>query len=189
MMGTQPGDDILFHGTPLEIDIEAVYPLTHFGTFKAAWMRVGEVLYKRGWQFYPELREDQRDREMSAFIYPVRLRMSNPCRINDGDDVFHTPTEIGGMLRSRGVIGEAEEAALRCNNPAPILLRILKERGYDGLVYKNQYEDTGSQSYMVLDASQVSLAGSVLRTSLGEILDGGLKEVSPSLFEVEEIRP
>lgn len=178
-------DDVLFHATPVAFDIAAARPLTHFGTFKAAWMRVGEVLDKHGWRYYPDLRNSGRENEMPAFIYPVRLAITRPCLISDDKDILHSPRDIGAMLRKRRILSEDEEASLRCHDPAPILVSLLKAKGYDGLAYENRFEDQGSLSYVVLDASQVTPAGPVLETSLGEILSGALKEKVPPLFPAD----
>lgn len=182
-------DDVLFHASPLLFDPEACRPLTHFGTFRASWMRVGEVLHKHGWRHHPDLRSAGRESEMPGYIHPVRLAVSNPCTVSDGKDVLHSPNEIGRMLRRRRTISAAEEAMLRCDAPAPVLVAILREKGFDGLVYDNLFEDVGSRSFVVFDCSQVVSAGPPFRTTLGDILAGALADVDPATLATAETEP
>jgi hypothetical protein len=174
-------DAILYHATPVAFDVTKAHPLSQIGTFRAAWMRVGEVLYKRGWQFYPDLHHTERKNEMTAFIYPVRLAISRPCVIGDANDVYHTPIEIGDMLRRKRIISKQELLSLQCDDARPPLISLLKSKGYDGLVYENGIEDKGSKSYIILDAAQVTPAGPVQMTTLGEILSGTLTCHAPAI--------
>jgi hypothetical protein len=181
-------DEIFFHGTPFQFDVSDVYPLSHFGTFRAAWMRVGEVLHKRGFRFHPQLSRDGRSGEMPAYVHPVRLAITNPCMISDSKNNFHSCTEIGQMLRRRRIVTAHEEATLRCMDPEAVLIELLKARGYDGLVYENGFEDKGSLSYIALEASQVSSAGPVFETTLKDMLEGRLEDVDVSSL-VDSVHP
>lgn len=46
----------------------------------------------------------------------------------------------------------------------------LKSKGFDGIVYKNEVEDKGSDSYIVFDPSQIKVADPVTRDDAGNVI-------------------
>jgi hypothetical protein len=140
---------VVYHGTDADAPFTAFRTLgadigVHFGTAKAANDRINEL---NNWQ--------QR-------IYPVFLRIKNPLRIDDAKGHAATqPTRLAANLVSQGILTaeEAQEvtqhAGRSIDKPREALIRLLEAKGYDGLVYRNNAEDFGSDSFVVFHPEQV----------------------------------
>lgn len=133
-------EEIAYHGTT--DDIVEFYPLTHFGTEKAAKDRMEYKKIKNG------------------KIYKVDLNIKNPLTIKDFPGI-HYDRLYAFELKNKKLISQEEmEAITFIQDKAELrkaLLAKLKELGIDGFVYKNRYEDKGNLSYVIVDPSQVKV--------------------------------
>lgn len=96
-------------------------------------------------------------------FYPVFLKLDNPLYIRDKGQ--HTAerygSEIVETLKDNGVNLSEEDINTLTNLKSPnneaagILNTILNKYGYDGFVYENEFEDEGSISYIVTEASDI----------------------------------
>jgi len=133
-------EEIAYHGTT--DDIAEFYPLTHFGTEKAAKDRMT----------YKKIKDGK--------IYKVDLDIKNPLTIKDFPGI-HYDRLYAFELRDKKLISQKEmEAITTIDDKAELrkaLLTKLKELGIDGFVYKNKYEDKGNISYVIVDPSQVKV--------------------------------
>jgi hypothetical protein len=133
-------EEIAYHGTT--DDIAEFYPLTHFGTEKAAKDRME----------YKKIKDGK--------IYKVDLDIKNPLTIKDFPGI-HYDRLYAFELRDKKLISQKEmEAITTIDDKAELrkaLLTKLKELGIDGFVYKNKYEDKGNISYVIVDPSQVKV--------------------------------
>ena len=140
-VGEEPiGEEIAYHGTT--DDIAEFYPLSHFGTEKAAKDRMT----------YKKIKDGK--------IYKVDLDIKNPLTIKDFPGI-HYDRLYAFELRDKKLISQKEmEAITTIDDKAELrkaLLTKLKELGIDGFVYKNRYEDKGNISYVIVDPSQVKV--------------------------------
>ena len=133
-------EEIAYHGTT--DDIAEFYPLTHFGTEKAAKDRME----------YKKIKDGK--------IYKVDLNIKNPLTIKDFPGI-HYDRLYAFELKNKKLISQEEmEAITTIDDKAELrnaLLTKLKELGIDGFVYKNKYEDKGNISYVIVDPSQVKV--------------------------------
>jgi hypothetical protein len=133
-------EEIAYHGTV--DDIAEFYPLTHFGTEKAAKDRMT----------YKKIKDGK--------IYKVDLDIKNPLTIKDFPGI-HYDRLYAFELRDKKLISQKEmEAITTIDDKAELrnaLLTKLNELGVDGFVYKNKYEDKGNISYVIVDPSQVKV--------------------------------
>jgi ADP-Ribosyltransferase in polyvalent proteins len=133
-------EEIAYHGTT--DDIAEFYPLSHFGTEKAAKDRME----------YKKIKDGK--------IYKVDLNIKNPLTIKDFPGI-HYDRLYAFELRDKKLISQKEmEAITTIDDKAELrkaLLTKLKELGIDGFVYKNKYEDKGNISYVIVDPSQVKV--------------------------------
>jgi hypothetical protein len=133
-------EEIAYHGTT--DDIAEFYPLTHFGTEKAAKDRME----------YKKIKDGK--------IYKVDLDIKNPLTIKDFPGI-HYDRLYAFELRDKKLISQKEmEAITTIDDKAELrkaLLTKLNELGIDGFVYKNKYEDKGNLSYVIVDPSQVKV--------------------------------
>lgn len=133
-------EEIAYHGTT--DDIAEFYPLSHFGTEKAAKDRMT----------YKKIKDGK--------IYKVDLNIKNPLTIKDFPGI-HYDRLYAFELRDKKLISQKEmEAITTIDDKAELrkaLLTKLKELGIDGFVYKNKYEDKGNLSYVIVDPSQVKV--------------------------------
>ena len=133
-------EEIAYHGTT--DDIAEFYPLTHFGTEKAAKDRME----------YKKIKDGK--------IYKVDLNIKNPLTIKDFPGI-HYDRLYAFELKNKKLISQQEmEAITFIQDKAELrkaLLAKLKELGIDGFVYKNRYEDKGHISYVIVDPSQVKV--------------------------------
>ncbi len=160
-----------YHGTFGELQLP-FRPLTHFGTLKAATDRMATVARDAAsavrmlksparipaWRL-PSIERDATRHGAPPRIYAVSLHMNNPARIRDAA-VKHSPTQIAFGLRDSKLITQEEMLTVTTlvdseQEQIRTLVALLHSKGFDGVVYRNRYEDTGSDSYIILDPSQV----------------------------------
>lgn len=100
------------------------------------------------------------------FVIPVWINLTNPIRLKDVGS-FHADG-IAVQLEKRGLLRTGEGKRIQKEIDAnwrlrekydPLLLQILKEAGYDGVVYANTAEGEGNgDSYIIFEPDQVCFA-------------------------------
>lgn len=131
---------VAYHGT--DADVVQFRPLSHFGSQQAAKDRMA---YKK----------------IGGKIYQVSLDINNPAIIKDFPGV-HTPRQFAFALKNAKIFSQDEMLGISLadeNNDikADRLIGLLKSKGYDGIAYKNRYEDKGHISYVILDHNQAKI--------------------------------
>jgi hypothetical protein len=133
-----------YHGT-FQSTLSKFNSLSHFGTLRAAEDRIKAKARKE------KIKTPGR-------IYQVTLDIKNPFVVKDFAGV-HSPTHFAFDLKNQGLISQEEMLAITelAGKPGqvPALIKKLRELGFDGIAYKNKYEDKGSTSYVILDPAQV----------------------------------
>lgn len=133
-----------YHGT-FQPRIERFAPLSHFGTLAAAEERLRFKGKKEGIS-------------QPGRIYQVTLDIKRPFRVRDFAGI-HSPTHFAFDLRQAGLIDQEEMLAITRlagdTRQGQALIDKLRELGFDGMIYRNKYEDPGSESYVITDPSQV----------------------------------
>lgn len=165
---------VVYHSS--DKPIESFRPYSHFGTSEAANDRAGMLR---------DFSENVvgRDPERSS-VYPVYLKLENPLEMPDlasldsntmepmeeaqskydeegGDSepyaaAWESETDVSEWLYRNDVITVDEFWEVQYS-PAKAM-ELLKEKGYDGIVYTNAVEDAGSKSYIIFDSTQVKSA-------------------------------
>lgn len=129
----KPVDDILFHGTDNTFPLEDINLPAHFGTRKAARDIGGTRLIK------------------------ARVKMKNPVRMYDDQVQIWGLETVGGTLKNDLKVSKDDLDKYYDRYGAEQgLVELLLDLGYDGIVYKNEYEDVGSESYIVIDKNTIS---------------------------------
>jgi hypothetical protein len=69
------------------------------------------------------------------------------------------PADVAEVMWEQGIISQAElDSVLMKPGKAaakPVLVALMKKKGYDGIKYRNAIEDVGSTSWIALDPWQV----------------------------------
>ena len=85
--------------------------------------------------------------------------MKNPVRMYDDQVQVWDLDTVGGTLRNDLNISEDDiDKYYDQHGPEEGLIQLLKSLGYDGIVYENEYEDIGSESYIVIDKNTIQPA-------------------------------
>ena len=138
---------LCYHGTRGDFG-DDYYPLSHFGTLGAATERLS------GWG--GELAPYGDD----ANIRPVYLRIRNPYQTvdNDGDESYAIHV-LGELLQKRKIAKPLHDRLVYNYESVPDLeeefVQIMQGLGHDGLVYRNNWEEAGSVSWVIFDPAQV----------------------------------
>lgn len=138
---------LLHHATyNSEFSVDDMAPFTHFGTRKAARDRAKMVSSHDG-------------EENSARMISAWLDIRNPIEIGDVPDE-HNALHLAEAIRAArpGIVSDEDFSAMFDMEAGPseeFLQKRLIKAGIDGLFYRNQYEDAGSKSWIIVDASQV----------------------------------
>lgn len=148
-------------------DTNRFAPLSHFGsTADQANERYAKQVLAEG---TPEWKAKHSEH---GAVVPVDIEMSNPLRIHD--HYRHDPEVVAALIdwaekygsdatRRMNLTtyqGPVRTAVLGAKSPedaAAVISKALSERGYDGLVYKNNYEAPGD-SYIVTKPETVKSA-------------------------------
>ncbi|MDZ4209792.1 MAG: hypothetical protein U1C56_01280, partial [Candidatus Curtissbacteria bacterium] len=130
----------------------------HFGTVDAANRRISDVQSS----FYenekiptgvPYVYEREGTR-----IFPVYLKIENPIRLpDDSKEAFGYGWDWRGIYRkllAKRLVPENEKAKFNFNIARDAVEKYFKENNVDGIVYKNDYEDIGKDSYIVFEPTQ-----------------------------------
>jgi hypothetical protein len=158
-----------YHGTFERLRLP-FRPLSHFGSMNAAQDRlkaVQKTSMKAARKLHgtrpmapwlvSSMQHQARRAEGTPTIYRVTLSMRNPVRIKDSA-VQHSPRLLAFALNDAKVLTREEMLSVSLADDdaqAEQLIGLLRAKGYDGIVYKNRYEDRGSDSYVILDATQI----------------------------------
>ncbi|MGM0422521.1 MAG: hypothetical protein ACQEQL_05415 [Pseudomonadota bacterium] len=144
---------VLFHGTVQDFDPADFRPLSHFGSASAA-------------NFVAEM-----DGDPGGRLFPVFLRMHNPLEIPDIYE--HNRPQFANLFSKRRRQNILEWKFRKIFAPdewqhcfdidthkdkedwKARMIHILEAKGYDGFVYKNDYEDQGSLSYISFRSEQI----------------------------------
>ncbi len=164
---------LMYHGTINQHDkvvkgIRRFYPLSHFGSVRAANKRIKDVI--------SDLKINRIDNNFSRSIYPVYLNIKNPLRISDRVDTSHDPLSLLRYL-AFGTFDKVRSENMRYrkkrygkisleqyyridrnfleNTIKAKVIELLRRKGYDGLVYKNALEDRGRDSWVIFSPHQV----------------------------------
>lgn len=138
----------VYHGTRTQFD--KFRPLSHFGDdAKAANDRLG---YRDTLPGSP-VREP---RGRGAHIRTAYLDIRNPARVEDDKGALSSPTSYFEAARDAGHISEEEFLRETVENTPTNerFIEVMREKGFDGLVYKNRTEGAGD-SFVIFDSAQV----------------------------------
>jgi hypothetical protein len=173
VVDAQGNPQVMYHATQKEIDV--FLPYTHFGTQGAANDRDNTLR-----DFYDNTIKNPQ-RSHGANVVPVYLSVKNPLRMQDLASVDSNtgewlaspdPSAVEGEEQPYARSWEGEEAVAttllemgiididefedhRSNEKA---FELLKQKGYDGIVYKNTVEDAGRDSWIVFSPAQIKSA-------------------------------
>jgi hypothetical protein len=157
-------------------DVEEFRPFSHFGTAKAASDRFDSL---HGFSVDVVGRKPEATR-----TYAVYLKIENPLRLPDLADIYYdterdqdlddepTPEQLeDGSVRARSWESETDLATVLYSRDvisrdefwdvqySPTdAMKLLRKKGYDGIVYKNAVEDPGNDSYIVFSPRQIKSA-------------------------------
>lgn len=167
---------VMYHSTQNDIDV--FLPYSHFGTLGAANDR-----YTNLTNFYNNTIKNP-SRSHGSQVLPVYLSVKNPLRmvdlasINDNGEVIADLEEeydeeneeerfkryprgwegeeaVPMTLYEMGIMDIDDFEEHRSNKKA---YEFLKQKGYDGIVYKNVIEDAGEDSWIVFNSNQIKSA-------------------------------
>jgi hypothetical protein len=144
---------VVYHAT--NKDFSKFFPMSHFGTLKAATDRLEEL--------------DKKNQN----IIPVHISMKNPFHLGEESHTWRDNSDVLGEISDRLYHrGHKEEAThiqsladdIMDNNPKDqthhlmTTAKILQGLGYDGVTYVNKIEDAGSKSFIPLFSNQIKSA-------------------------------
>jgi ribosomal protein S18 acetylase RimI-like enzyme len=145
---------------------------SHFGTQAAAVDRIKNLV-----------KQKRLSPDTLITIYSVELNIKKPLMIRDYANVHHSAGVYAAALKDKKIIDQDTMVRIRSNNPydfadpeadteelaklwpkyeknnLAFIKKVLKSKGYDGLIYKNAAEDKGSLSYVILDPNQARITG------------------------------
>jgi len=167
--------DRLFHASRFDGRIAVFAPLSHFGTKEAALHRARAGVFEGA------------DR---ALLYEVSLAIRRPLPMLDLRQTVHSWLKLADALHyGRPKILSAEDriAILDASAPAgsngeaatATLCRLLMEKGYDSIAYRNVHEDPGSLSFIILDPAQATVLS--VREVADVLDDKDLDSLGPAL--------
>lgn len=149
---------ILYHASFDKI--KKFWPLSHFGTYKAALSRIIDVL--------DDIVDDATPLpDIPVLLYPVRLTCENPLRTRDiYNERPFVVSEVSTYVLVKykkhlndDQVKQLKLLATKKTTPKSTqqLAQVLKTMGYDCLSYKNIVEDPGHHSMINLSSDQVQV--------------------------------
>lgn len=144
-----------YHGTEFEFDEFAKGDLGyHFGSDE---MQAHNRLANRSWEKRSELVGKARQPR----IIEAELDLKNPLRLDDITN-WDFPTFINDNLLERGIITKKEYDILESSTKSTHARlketrKVIQDKGYDGIVYKNEHEKPNADSYIVFNKEQITL--------------------------------
>lgn len=154
----------VYHSSPAGA-ISKFNPFTHFGTEKAAADRIKFLI-----------KQKKLAKDAPITVYKIDLNIHKPAIIKDAA-VQHDSTQYAFALKDAKIFTQDEMTSITTNRATmpgkwdqtlydqkeaenlQILNKMLRDKGYDGLAYKNKYEDKGQMSYVILDPKQAKITG------------------------------
>lgn len=133
----------LFHGSTNRI--EEVKPFIHIGSYNAAVHRGAVVAF----------RETKADPMAQIIIHEFIPTFTNPIFIQDlsGKGATHnSPSDYADLLPKTMRVQLSKKGYSWIT-----LAEVLIENGYDSLSYRNNFEDAGSISYVVVDPKTIGI--------------------------------
>ena len=148
------------------------WPLSHFGTYKAAIARIMDVLddvHDSGNPFY----------DRPILVYGVRLHIQNPLITTDvyNERPYVVPDVAAHVLAKHHdkLDQDQKDAWHKLLNVTTTprntkkLAELLAQMGHDGLAYKNKVEDPGHMSMVNIHSDQVVMLGKPLVVAASQI--------------------
>jgi hypothetical protein len=163
---------ILYHASFHRI--RKFWPLTHFGTYKAALSRIIDVL------------DDTVDDatgvpDTPVLLYPVRLEFDNPLRTRDTyNERPYIVEEVSAYVSKKfrrdltpDLQTQLQRLQMSKTTPHSIkkLTQVLHELGYDVISYTNRVEDPGHKSFMNLTSDQVHMWAPPIKISAHKLFE------------------
>lgn len=108
----------------------------------------------------------------SKFI-KAYLNITNPIEFDVDFGSWDADYRITQELAERGVLSKEEYRRVHMRSTEAAnreLVKILKEKGYDGIIYKNYFESNGSTSYIAFDPTQIKSADPVTYDDNGNVI-------------------
>jgi hypothetical protein len=173
----------LYHSSFVEIS--KFYPLTHFGTRKAAVDRLKNTI--------DDMTDDATPfKDRKVYIYPVKLSISSPLHTPDiyNERPFVVWEVATHITKTSDLTHEQRKIAkwLMKSKTTPVsckkLQNLLQSMGYDSLMYHNTVEDPGKLSYINLSSSQVKI-GEPIVMKASEIIDLIPEKIEETMKELE----
>lgn len=164
---------LLFHGSD-RLLAHPFRPFTHFGTYRAALERVTSKVWKANHHWDEVRNEYVTNTGAQLYVYPVVVAICSTLRITDLKGVIkvHTPIMLADLLHydmPKQILTSAErdEVIGAGDGGYETIAKLLNNKGYDGLVYKNNHEDRGSDSWITLADGQ-AVPNKPLRLTLAD---------------------
>jgi hypothetical protein len=135
-----------YHASPTPI-VGGFHAFSHFGTLAAAQHRLQDAL-----ELDPASRPSGMGSGQRPVIYEVILTIRKPLMIDDG---WQDAADEAEGLKRLGHVNSDEAEAIASG--ARDAYHIFAARGYDAYVYRNDWEDAGSLSYIPFRADQIKV--------------------------------
>ncbi len=137
---------VMYHGTKENFD--TFLPWSHFGTARAANDRIkyvqAQTLGRPG--------AARRYKPQEERIIPVYLHIENPLRVED-KDTNDEATLLNSFIRNEILMPTGFRLDIDYARKHGTMAALTK-LGYDGLVYKNRFEDQGKDSWIIFRPEQ-----------------------------------
>jgi hypothetical protein len=149
---------LMYHATFHRI--RKFWPLSHFGSYRAALSRIVDVL--------DDIVDDATSvPDRPVLLYPVRLSCEHALRTRDMyNERPYIVGEVSGFILNkykRELTADQMDMLKNLTNRVTTprssqeLAQVLQDMGYDCLSYRNKVEDPGSLSYINLTSDQVHM--------------------------------
>lgn len=164
MLLNEIAQPILYHAT---FDrIKKFWPLSHFGTYRAALSRIIDVL--------DDIVDDATPLpDVQVLLYPVRVNIRNALKTKD---IYNERPFVVGEVSAyvlkkykkqftQDQIKTLTHLVSKKTTPKTTqqLAHVLNHMGYDGLMYRNIVEDPGHHSVINLSSDQVQILSAPLK--------------------------
>lgn len=158
-------EGITVYHSSAQPSISKFNPFSHFGTEKAAADRIKFLI-----------KQKKLAKDAPVTVYKIDLDIHKTAVIKDAA-VQHDSTQYAFALKDAKIFTQEEMMSITTRKALmpggwdqaaynqtekeslELLNKMLKDKGYDGLAYKNKYEDKGQMSYVILDPNQAKVVG------------------------------
>jgi len=125
-------DKVWYHSSNNKFELSNIILPAHFGTKQAAQDIGGKYLLK------------------------AKLSIKSPIKLYDNDVQEWNTFTVRGTLKYEYKFTEKEiEENEKKYGEVIGLVKLLESRGYDSIVYENQYEDIGNDSFIIFNKEQI----------------------------------